>query len=30
LKLGHHYGQFGPWAQFCCKMWGGQLGVNPI
>jgi len=19
-----------PWAQFCCKMWGGQLGVKPI
>ena len=18
------------WAQFCCKMWGGQLGVKPI
>jgi len=19
-----------PWAQFCCKMWGGQLDVKPI
>jgi len=19
-----------PWAQFCCKMWGGQVGVKPI
>jgi len=18
------------WAQFCCKMWGGQLSVKPI
>jgi len=18
------------WAQFCCKMWGGQLDVKPI
>jgi len=18
------------WAQFCCKMWGGQFGVKPL